>query len=203
MGIGTVGRAAVFLDRDGVLNPLVLNSASGRMESPLTPEEFQLGKGVMDALQRLQGAGYPLILVSNQPNYALGKCSFQTHRSIHCKLLRELAAGDVHFTRLCYCLHHPKGVTPGYGHVCECRKPSPWFLFRARHDFAFHLPDCWMIGDQATDTQCGRAAGARTIRIASAVSGFAPGAALDDPCADFFAGDLAEAADILLSRARL
>jgi D-glycero-D-manno-heptose 1,7-bisphosphate phosphatase len=203
--IRPVVQPAVFLDRDGVLNPTVLNSATGRMESPLRPQDFRLIDGVVPALLLLQSAGCPLILVSNQPNYALGKSSYQTLRIIQHKLATQLDAAGIHFTRFCYCLHHPKGLTPGYSDVCECRKPSPGFLLRARDDFGLTLSDSWMIGDQPTDMQCGRTAGVRTIRIASPNFGdksrARPTLQISDPCADYLVTNLTEAAEIVLSRA--
>jgi D-glycero-D-manno-heptose 1,7-bisphosphate phosphatase len=198
MGIGKIVRPAIFLDRDGVLNPTVFNPATGRMESPLSPRDFRLCEGVIPALRRFQERGYSLILVSNQPNYALGKCSFDTHQEIRSKLDGQLDAGGIRFTRSCYCLHHPRGLTPGYSGPCACRKPSPWFLLQARDDLALSLGESWMIGDQRTDTQCGHAAGARTIRIVSAESGSGPTVDGGDPCADYFARNLTEAAEIVL-----
>lgn len=188
----------MFLDRDGVLNPTVLNPATARMESPLAPEDFHLGEGVANALRRLQNAGYGLILVSNQPNYALGKSSFETLSEIHAKLVLELASAGIEFRRFCYCFHHPQGVTPSYSKICECRKPSPWFLLEARDDFGLSLSDSWMVGDQPTDTQCGRAAGVRTIRIGPPPSGPTPGIIVD-PNADFRAAHLADAAEMILA----
>jgi len=193
-----VSRSAVFLDRDGVLNSLVLNPASGRMESPLTPADLSLVDGVIPALHRLQSAGYPLILVSNQPNYALGKSSLDILGAIHNKLETELIFAGIRFTRFCYCLHHPKGVVPGYSGLCVCRKPSPWFLYRARDDFGFTLAECWMIGDQPSDTQCGRSAGVRTIRLDSGP--VAPARAFS-PAADYLVWTLADAVEIVLSHA--
>lgn len=187
--------AAVFLDRDGVLNSLVLNPGTGRLESPLSREQFRLIDGVAPALFRLQSAGYALVLVSNQPNFALGKSSLETLSQIHQELVAELLYAGVHFTRYCYCLHHPKGVTPGYSGLCICRKPSPWFLLRARDDLGVSLAQSWMIGDQPTDVQCGRAAGVRTIRIASGCEGAAAGVA-----ADHTAGHLAEAVEIIFAQ---
>ena len=200
MGIGEVARPAIFLDRDGVLNALVLNPATGRMESPLTAEDFQLLPGVIPALLRLQAHGTPLILISNQPNYALGKSSYPMLGLIHYKLVTELVGAGIHFARYCYCLHHPRGVVQGCSVLCACRKPSPWFLLRARDDFHLSLADSWMIGDQPTDTECGRAAGARTLRIAAA-EGSDAGTQLRtaEACADAFARDLAEAAEIIVS----
>jgi len=149
----------------------------------------------------LQAGGYPLILVSNQPNYALGKCSYDTHRTIRHELEKQLDAAGVRFTRSCYCMHHPKGLTPGYGGPCACRKPSPWFLLQARDDLALNLRDSWMIGDQPTDTECGRAAGVRTIRVFSGElrvgSGLGPTVDTVDPCADYFALNLTEAVGII------
>lgn len=191
-----MSRSAVFLDRDGVLNSLVLNPASGRMESPLTPADLSLVDGVIPALQRLQSAGFPLLLVSNQPNYALGKSSLDTLGAIHSKLETELIFAGIRFARFSYCLHHPEGVVPGYSGLCVCRKPSPWFLYRARDDFGFALHDCWMIGDQPSDTQCGRAAGVRTIRLDS---GSVVPARPSAPAADFLVWTLADAVEIVLS----
>jgi D-glycero-D-manno-heptose 1,7-bisphosphate phosphatase len=197
MGIRNLARPAIFLDRDGVLNALVLNPATGRMESPLTPDDLRLLDGVVPALRRLQQAEYPLVVVSNQPNFALGKSTLDTLSAIHCKLETALIVAGIRFTRFSYCLHHPKGVVPGYSGLCVCRKPSPWFLLRARDDFGYTLADSWMVGDQPTDTQCGRAAGARTIRINSGpVAAERCGA----PAADYMVWKLQEAVEIILNQ---
>jgi len=72
---------------------------------------------------------------------------------------------------------------------------------RARDDFAITLSRSWMIGDQPTDTQCGHAAGVRTIRIAPPESRVRPSLQVSDPCADYLVSNLPEAAEIILSRA--
>lgn len=192
-------QAAVFLDRDGVLNPLVLNPNTGRMESPLTPEQFHLCDGVTPALFRLQSAGYALVLVSNQPNVALGKSTLETLGEIHQELVTELLYAGIHFARFCYCLHHPKGVTSGYSGLCVCRKPSPWFLLRARDELGLSLAHSWMVGDQPGDIQCGHSAGVRTIRVGADPGGvsFAHGQPLRP---NHTAGSLAEAVDIILAQ---
>lgn len=194
-------RPAIFLDRDGVINPTVLNPATGKMESPLSTADFSFCDGVLESLSILRDQGFPLILVSNQPNYALGKSTLNGLSAIHQKFVYELVRSGIAFARFCYCLHHPKGVTPGYSGLCVCRKPSPWFLLRARDDFGYSLGDSWMIGDRPTDTQCGRAAGAKTICIEPE-----PGAS--DPVnparalaarPDYSVRNLAEAVDIILA----
>lgn len=195
-----MSQGAVFLDRDGVLNPLVLNPATGRMESPLTPGEFRLCEGVIPALLRLQRADYPLILVSNQPNMALGKCTLETLGEIHHRLATELLHAGIHFARVCYCLHHPKGVTPGYSGLCVCRKPSPWFLLRARDELRLSLSDSWMIGDQPSDIRCGHAAGVRTVRILPAPPTAGPQPVDPGPRPDYAVLDLPQAVDVILAR---
>lgn len=195
-------RPAIFLDRDGVINPTVRNPATGRMESPLSPADFFFYEGVLESLLILRDEGFPLILVSNQPNYALGKSTLTGLSAIHHKFVYQLVRSGITFTRFCYCLHHPKGMTPGYSGMCVCRKPSPWFLLRARDDFGYSLRDSWMIGDQPTDTQCGRAAGTRTIRIEPEPGASDPG----DPARalvgrpDYSVRHLAEAVDIILAQ---
>ena len=87
-------RRAVFLDRDGVLNRNVWNPATGKYESPLTPEDFELLPDVIPALQLLRDAGYLLFLVSNQPNHAKGKAGMDTLDAIHRRLETALAAAD-------------------------------------------------------------------------------------------------------------
>ena len=196
MGILAINRPAVFLDRDGVLNALVVNPANGKMESPLTPDDVHLLDGVIPSLYRLQDAGYSLLLVSNQPNYALGKSSLDTLAAIHNRLVKEFIEAGIRFTCFSYCLHHPKGVVADYSGLCVCRKPSPWFLLRARDDFGYSLPNSWMIGDQPTDTQCGKAAGVRTIRIDSGTVLAGHNGA---PAADYLVWQLPEAVEIILS----
>src|SRR5580700_5253548 len=168
MGVDrVVVRRAVFLDRDGVINRNIFNPQTGQYESPLTAEDFHLIDGALDAIRSMQDAQYLLFLVSNQPNYALGKSSLQSLDEIHLRMKREFDREGISFSEFYYCLHHPQGIVPEYGLTCACRKPSPAFLHRAQRDFHLDLSHSWMIGDRPTDTQCGRAAGAKTIRVSA------------------------------------
>jgi D-glycero-D-manno-heptose 1,7-bisphosphate phosphatase len=166
MGIDQVGPAkAVFLDRDGVLNRNVLNPKTGEYESPGTAEEFELVPGVLESMARLQSADYVLFLVSNQPNYAKGKNSLEELEGVHEKLSQSLEGAGIRFREFFYCFHHPNGVVPSHSGPCDCRKPSTFFLKKAAADFGISLAHSWMVGDRATDIECGNAAGVRTIRV--------------------------------------
>lgn len=177
---------AVFLDRDGVLNANILNPSTDQYESPLTPEQFTLLPGTIASLRRLQGAGFLLFLVSNQPNYAKGKASMHTLDAIHRKFEMQLKDDRIEFQAFYYCFHHPEFTGP-----CVCRKPSPYFLYEARDRFKVSLADSWMVGDRSTDIVCGRSAGTKTIYIQNT------SAPLHD--ADFHARDLAAAVPLILA----
>jgi D-glycero-D-manno-heptose 1,7-bisphosphate phosphatase len=184
-------RRAVFLDRDGVINRIIFNPATGEYEAPLTVNDFALLPGVRNALRRLRDAEFLLFMVSNQPNYAKGKSSLVELSAIHAALHRELMGINVRFAAAYYCLHHPNGGPSRYSGACACRKPSPYFLLRARREFGLDFEQSWMVGDRASDILCGKAAGVRTVLIG------ATGTDAEQTFPDRIAPDLAAAADII------
>lgn len=181
---------AVFLDRDGVLNANVFYRDTGAWEAPRRVEDFRLLPGVVPALKELQAAGFALVLVSNQPNEALGKSTRAELRGIHETMAVSFERHGIRFLDYCYCPHHPKAVVAELGGLCRCRKPSPYWLFRAASRYGIDLQMSWMVGDRATDTACGSAAGVRSIRIDNGSQ--------RDVHAVWQAGSLAEAASFLL-----
>ncbi len=196
MGAGRLTlRRAVFLDRDGLLNHNIRNPSTGAFEAPLTPAQFQLIPGVTTALAALQEAGFLLFLVSNQPDYAKGKNSLATLEAIHRRLEEALTDARVSFAGFNYCFHHPEGVVPAYSGPCRCRKPSPYFLLRARDRFMLDMRQSWMIGDRLTDVECGRAAGVKTILVGTMASQTGLSHTLTS---DYVADDLVTATKIVL-----
>jgi D-glycero-D-manno-heptose 1,7-bisphosphate phosphatase len=189
----------VFLDRDGVLNRNVFNIGTGEYESPGKPEEFALYPNIMPALRSLQSAGFLLFLVSNQPNYAKGKSTLEQLRAIHSLLVKALQTAKVSFADYYYCFHHPDGKVAGYTGICECRKPSPFFLLKARDEFGISLADSWMVGDRPTDVECGIAAGVKTVRVAE---DHPTTRAASEPKADYEGWDLTCSAEIIINSGR-
>ena len=188
---------AVFLDRDGVLNHNVFYPDTGSYESPRTPEEFELFPNAIASLKLLVRAGFRLFLVSNQPNVAKGKSTFDELKRTHEKLQASLEASNVEFQEFFYCYHHPDSKVPELGGQCECRKPSPYFLRKAEREYGIDLSQSWMVGDRSSDVACGEAAGVSTIRVLP-----------DYPCEDVrsemprptsFARDVSEAVAHVLS----
>jgi D-glycero-D-manno-heptose 1,7-bisphosphate phosphatase len=156
---------AIFLDRDGVLNPNVYNSETGKYESPHHPKDFALYTFAEKSLQMLKSVGYIIVLVSNQPSYAKGKASMENILAITNMLKDWSDEHGVLIDKFCYCYHHPKGIVPEYAKVCECRKPGTLFLEQAKEQFNLDPAQCWFIGDRDTDIECGYNFGCRTVKV--------------------------------------
>jgi D-glycero-D-manno-heptose 1,7-bisphosphate phosphatase len=188
-----MGRSAVFLDRDGVINANVFYADSGEIEAPRTAADFTILPCVLEAMKRLQDAGFLLFIVSNQPNQAKGKASRADHDAIQEKLAAALGAAGIRIEEFFYCFHHPKGTEPSLSGPCDCRKPSPFFLNRARDQHDLDMAQSWMVGDRDADMACGKAAGVRTIFVAEDAKGI--------PGADRAAASLQQAGEIILAPA--
>ena len=113
------GSPAVFLDRDGVLDKLVPDPASGAWESPLKVEDVRLVARAAEAARALAAAGFALVCVSNQPAAAKGAVTVEQLRAVHARVTELLAQADVHLEASRLCLHHPHGIVPEAlpGHV--------------------------------------------------------------------------------------
>ncbi|MGA3267595.1 MAG: HAD family hydrolase [Verrucomicrobiota bacterium] len=177
----TLARArAVFLDRDGVINR-ALERAS-KPYPPRTLAEFEILPEVPAACARLKAAGFLLVVVTNQPDVGRGTIKQELVETIHDEMHRRLPIDRV---EVCY--HPGQGLSQ-----CDCRKPKPGMLRRAAQALGVALEQSWMVGDRWRDVDCGRAAGCRTIFIDR---GYAE-ELRQKP--DFSAGNLAEAADIII-----
>ena len=150
MGVGSLKRA-VFLDRDGVLNRAVVRD--GKPYPPASVDEMEIPPGTREALLRLKGLDYLLVVVTNQPDVSRGKQTREAVEAIHARMGAEL---PIDVFRTCY--HDDK-------EDCPCRKPKPGLLTQAAEDLGISLKDSFMVGDRWRDTEAGRAAGCLTIFI--------------------------------------
>src|SRR5215204_3756905 len=148
---------AVFLDRDGTL---IVNRHYGS-----DPDGIELLDGVVEGLVALRGAGYKLLLVSNQSGVARGYFDEGAVARMHDRLQRMLDRHGVALDGLEYCPHHPDGVAPPYAAECSCRKPAPGMLRRAARKHGVNLSASWMVGDIEADIAAGHRAGARTVLV--------------------------------------
>ena len=156
---------AVFLDRDGVINPPVYNTVTAEYESPHFPEDYSVYPGVLKALKMLSDRNYHLFIVSNQPSYAKGKTTLENIQVIEQLLAEYLSENGINIDKHYYCYHHPDGIVAEYSGICRCRKPGTLFLEDAIEQFNLNAEKCWFVGDRDTDVICGRAMGMRTIQV--------------------------------------
>lgn len=159
------GRAAVFLDRDGVLNEFVFDAVSDMDESPLRVEDVSLIAGAPAAAARLARAGFALICVTNQPAAAKGRASIGQLRDVHARVLELLAEEGVCVDASRLCPHHPEGMVSELAGPCACRKPAAGMLLDAAASLGIDLSASWMVGDSDVDVGAGRAAGCRTVLL--------------------------------------
>jgi D-glycero-D-manno-heptose 1,7-bisphosphate phosphatase len=144
-------RAAVFLDRDGVL--VVPEFRDGRSYAPTTIEAFRLYDSAARSLGRLKDAGYLLVVVTNQPDVGRGIIAPSTLEAMHRRLDTELPVDMIRT-----CVHDG---TDG----CACRKPKPGMLLAAAGLLNIDLRASFMVGDRATDIEAGCIAGCHTVFI--------------------------------------
>lgn len=190
-------RAAVFVDRDGVINELVPDPRVGASESPLRVADVRLVDGAGLALARLAQAGWALVGVSNQPAAAKGSITLAELDAIQARVVRLLGTQGVSFDDFRVCLHHPDATVPELRGPCECRKPAPGMLLQAAAALSIDRARSWMVGDTDADIVAGRAAGCATILIENPGSAHkrSPGHQ-----ADHLATDISEAANLILRR---
>jgi D-glycero-D-manno-heptose 1,7-bisphosphate phosphatase len=152
-------RELVVLDRDGVLNRLVVHRAGGLPESPHALGEVELLPGVPDALRRLTQAGIVVVLATNQPAATKGQVTREELDRIHAAIVAgsEQAGGRIARSFICY--HRAEDG-------CACRKPRPGLLAGALESTpGARAAEAWMVGDRATDVLAGQALGFRTALV--------------------------------------
>jgi D-glycero-D-manno-heptose 1,7-bisphosphate phosphatase len=135
------------------------------LDSPLRAEHVRILPGVVEAIRQLNGAGLPVVVVSNQPVIAKGKTSAPELDRITRRIIAEVEAGGARIDAVYYCLHHPQAVVETLRTVCRCRKPAPGLLLMAADELGIDLALSVMVGDRTTDVEAGRRAGCRTILV--------------------------------------
>ena len=144
---------AIFLDRDGVINNIIISK--GLPLSPSKFEEFKILPGVRESISKLKELNFYCILVTNQPDVSRGKIKKETVVKMNEYVKSELGLNDVFV-----CFHDDKDN-------CQCRKPKPGLILNASYKWNVDLKNSYMIGDRWKDIEAGRLAGCKTILIKS------------------------------------
>lgn len=144
-------KPAIFLDRDGVL----IENRDAYVRTWADVEFFPF---TFDAMRRAAALPHAFFIVSNQAGVGKGVIPHDVAADINARVAGEVVAQGGRITQSYFCPHRPD-------EACDCRKPQPGMLLRAAREFEIDLAASWMIGDNLTDMQAGRAAGARCILV--------------------------------------
>ena len=145
------GRAAVFLDRDGVLNR-DLNYVH-------SSDRFEPVPGAAEAIAWLNAHGRKVVFVTNQAGIARGYYSEEQFVAFTRWIETWLADRGARIEATYFCPHHPTAGLGAYLQVCGCRKPEAGMILAALADLALDPAQCLLVGDQKTDVAAAEAAG--------------------------------------------
>ncbi|MEO1765708.1 D-glycero-beta-D-manno-heptose 1,7-bisphosphate 7-phosphatase [Thiobacter aerophilum] len=177
-------KPAVFLDRDGTLNV--------EKEYLHRWQDWEWIPGAIDAIRRLNEAGFLVIVTTNQSGIARGYYTEADVLELHRQVDADLARHGGHIDAYYYCPHHPQ-----YGPLrdCDCRKPEPGMLLRAAEEHDIDLTRSYIIGDKAADIEAGLAVGATPILV---LTGYGEQARADVPPATLVVRDVGRAVEWIL-----
>lgn len=153
-------RKAVFLDRDGTINPDEFGYIS-------QPEDFHLFPYAAEAISILNKLDFLVFVVSNQSGIARGFYTLENLEKVHKKMLVELEQKRAEVTDIFYSPYHHEGTVKPFDVEHEDRKPGLGMFKQALQKYQFPIKDSYMIGDKYADIVFGRKAGLITILVRS------------------------------------
>lgn len=178
----------IILDRDGTLN-------QDRPDYVKSPEEWLPLPGALDAVARLNHAGWHVVIASNQSGLGRGLFDVSTLNAIHAKMHKMLAAVGGRIDAVFYCPHAPE-------ENCHCRKPAAGLFEQIGERYGLELHGVPTVGDSVRDLLAGVAVGCEPhlVLTGKAVSYRTRKLPQTFPTATQTHTDLSAFADFLLAR---
>jgi histidinol-phosphate phosphatase family protein len=176
-------RPGVLLDRDGTI--IVDHGHVGSVD------RVEFIDGAAEAIARLNRAGVPIAVVTNQAGVARGLYDISDVEEVHRYIADRLAEHGAHVDRFFYCPYHPDGSVPEFARTSDDRKPMPGMARAAAEALNLDLTSSWVVGDRMEDIGLAEAVGASAIHVGP------------DPCIRpgvQTLSDLSLAADFILER---
>ena len=143
----------IVLDRDGVIN----YDSEKFIKSP---DEWRPIAGSLEAISRLNHAGFRVVVATNQSGLGRGLFDMATLIAIHDKMHKALAQVGGRIDAVFYCPHTADSA-------CECRKPKPGLLVEIGQRFGVELIGVPAVGDSVRDLECYAAVQAQPILVLS------------------------------------
>jgi D-glycero-D-manno-heptose 1,7-bisphosphate phosphatase len=178
----------VILDRDGVINV----DSDAFIKSP---DEWVALPGSLEAIARLNQAGYRIAIATNQSGIGRGLFDMAALNAMHEKMHRMAATAGARIDSIFFCPHTAEDQ-------CECRKPRPGMLKQIQERFDIDPKSTPVVGDSLRDLQAGDALGfvphlvlTGKGRKTLAAGGLPPGTRVHDDLRAFALDFLAEEQD--------
>ena len=141
----------IILDRDGVVN----YDSDQFIKSP---DEWRPIPGSLDAIARLNQAGFKVVLATNQSGVGRGLFDMAMLNTIHDKMNKVLAQAGARIDALFFCPHAAESD-------CGCRKPKPGMFQEIGERFNISLAGVPCIGDSLRDLQAAAEVGGQPILV--------------------------------------
>jgi len=141
----------IILDRDGVIN----HDSADYIKSP---EEWIPIQHSLEAISRLNQAGFLVVVASNQSGLARGLFSIADLNAIHHKMHESLARLGGHLDGIFYCPHGPDDN-------CNCRKPRPGLFLQIADRLGIDITGAYVIGDSLRDLEAALSVDAHPILV--------------------------------------
>lgn len=146
-------KAAIFLERDGILN--LARVERNQQQPPLTLSEFKVNTPAIEPLLQLKAAGFLLIATTNQPAMSHGNISRWELDRMHDTLRRAFSLDDI-----LICPH-------AEDEFCPCRKPKPGLFSEAAFKWHIELEQSFVISDKWQDAEAARIVGVTSLLLKS------------------------------------
>lgn len=135
----------VILGRDGILNHF-------RDDHVKAPEEWEPIPGAMEAVARLNHAGWHAVVATNQSGIGRGMIDMASVNAVHAHMLRVVIGLGGRIDAVFFCPHTPEDG-------CDCRKPQPGLMRDIGKRYGIDLKHVPMVADTLRDLQAAAAAG--------------------------------------------
>jgi D-glycero-D-manno-heptose 1,7-bisphosphate phosphatase len=149
--VATRAAKLIVLDRDGVIN----YDSDQYIKSP---EEWRPIPGSLEAIARLNHAGYRVVVATNQSGIGRGLFDMATLNAIHDKMHKALTHVGGRLDAVFFCPHTGDSK-------CECRKPKPGMLSEIGKRFNSELTGLPCVGDSLRDLMSADGVGAQPMLV--------------------------------------
>ena len=135
----------VILGRDGILNIY-------REDHVKSPDEWEPIPGALEAVARLNHAGWHTVVATNQAGIGRGMIDMASINTVHQRMMQRLAEVGGRVDAVFFCPHTPEDN-------CDCRKPKPGLMNQIVQRYGIEPKTVPMVVDTLRDLQAARAAG--------------------------------------------